>query len=569
MGQLVATLRSHDAEGKTDGQLLAQFLSQHDESAFAALVRRHGSMVLGVCRRVLGNAVDAEDAFQATFLVLVRKAGALKSRAVLGDWLHGVARRTALKARGASAQRWRKEQAMARPLTQPEQPRDDWLPLLDEELGGLPEKYRLPIVLCDLEGRTRQEAAKRLGWPEGTVAGRLARARAMLSRRLVRRGVVLPGAGLAAALSANVTPACVPAQVLSTTVKSASLLASGQTAAEGMISARVVQLTGEMMKTMLISKLKLAATVFVVGVLSCAGWMLYRSFGEEPSKATQGVGAEPNAKKGRLRNQEPEAGADLNANEDKFPQKEPEDKGKEPEPTAVPNSTTIAMEKAASREMIANLREQIDMKDFQNPMTLQEVAGMVYDKFAFKGKELPILINWSAFKEENEKAEDVNQARIKFPPFPRVMSTATVLEIAISQIPDGKAALLIRQSYVEITTQKRASLPYLLKERVFVGFENQALVDAVQHLAYTTGISIALDPRVEEKAKTRINATFHGDVTLAGALRILADMAELKMVDLKSGLYITTPANAKELEKELRDVEKTPESPSVTPVKKS
>src|SRR5207248_667427 len=129
-----------------------------------------------------------EDAFQATFLVLVRKAGTLAARAVLGDWLHGVARRTALAARREAARRRAKERARARPEVQGEEARDDRLPLLDEELARLPEKYRLPLVLCDLEGRTRRETAGLLGWPEGTVAGRLARGRALLARRLARRG---------------------------------------------------------------------------------------------------------------------------------------------------------------------------------------------------------------------------------------------------------------------------------------------------------------------------------------------------------------------------------------------
>ena len=194
IAHVVRTLRTQGCAEQTDGQLVSQFLSRRDEAAFVALVRRHGPMVLGVCRRVLGNAADAEDAFQATFLVLVRNAASLSGRAVLGDWLHGVARRTALSARRACTRRRSKEQAMARHRrlqtadcgdrhagnlqSEPGDSQfdvDDWLPLLDEELCRLPEKYRLPIVLCDLEGETRREAADRLGWPEGTVAGRLAR----------------------------------------------------------------------------------------------------------------------------------------------------------------------------------------------------------------------------------------------------------------------------------------------------------------------------------------------------------------------------------------------------------
>ncbi len=171
--ELLRAAHAHDADGQTDGQLLSQFLARRDEIAFAALVRRHGPMVLGVCRRILGNAEDAEDAFQATFLVLVRKVASLASRAVLGDWLHGVARRTALNAKRVAARRRVKEKAMARSETQSEEVRDDRLALLDEALSRLPEKYRLAIVLCDLEGWTRREAADRLGWPEGTVAGRL------------------------------------------------------------------------------------------------------------------------------------------------------------------------------------------------------------------------------------------------------------------------------------------------------------------------------------------------------------------------------------------------------------
>jgi RNA polymerase sigma factor (sigma-70 family) len=254
---------------KTDGQLLSQFLSRRDEAAFAALVRRHGPMVLGVCRRVLGNVADAEDAFQATFLVLVRKAGPLSARAVLGDWLHGVARRTALSARRACARRRAKEQAMARPDVQAEAMQDEWLPLLDEELRRLPENYRLPIVLCDLEGKTRREAAARLGWPEGTVAGRLARARALLARRLLRHGGAVSNSTLAAALAQNAASACVPEALVHSTARAANVLAAGTGATTTVISARVAALTEGVVRAMFLAKLKTVA--YACGLLILLG----------------------------------------------------------------------------------------------------------------------------------------------------------------------------------------------------------------------------------------------------------------------------------------------------------
>jgi RNA polymerase sigma factor (sigma-70 family) len=218
MAHLFRAVCALDTENQNDGQLLGQFLARQDKAAFAALVRRHGPMVLAVCQRILGNASDAEDAFQATFLVLVRKAAALVSRRVLGDWLHGVARRTALHARRLAALRHVKEQQMARPEAQSETVRDDWLPLLDEALSRLPAKYRLPIVLCDLESRSRREVAQRLGWPEGTVAGRLSRGRALLAKQLTRRGLLIWSGSLAAALAPSAASATVPSALVESTV---------------------------------------------------------------------------------------------------------------------------------------------------------------------------------------------------------------------------------------------------------------------------------------------------------------------------------------------------------------
>src|SRR5262249_4084004 len=159
-------------------------------AAFAALVRRHGPMVLGVCRRVLHNPHDADDAFQATFLVLVKKASAVVPRELVGHWLYGVAYRTALKAKTLAARRRRPERQVREMSRQPAREEEVWndlRPLLDRELDRLPEKLRALVVLCELEGKSRKEAARQLGLAEGTVSSRLARARVLLAKRLARR----------------------------------------------------------------------------------------------------------------------------------------------------------------------------------------------------------------------------------------------------------------------------------------------------------------------------------------------------------------------------------------------
>jgi RNA polymerase sigma factor (sigma-70 family) len=215
----------HDDSGLTDGQLLECFIARREEAAFAVLVRRHGPMVLGTCRRLLRNSHDAEDAFQATFLVLVRKAAAVVPRERVGNWLYGVACHAARKAKAAAAKRRAKERQAAerlRPEVPAEEVRHDWRPLLDRELSRLPDKYRLPVVLCDLEGRTRTEVARQLGCPEGTLSSRLATARKTLARRLVRHGLHLSAGALALALAQGVAAAAVPALLVASTIKAAA-----------------------------------------------------------------------------------------------------------------------------------------------------------------------------------------------------------------------------------------------------------------------------------------------------------------------------------------------------------
>lgn len=204
--------------GGTDRDLLERFSRDRDEDAFGRLVDRYGPMVLGVCRRVLGNSADAEDVFQATFLILARKAGGLDARQPLGHWLYTVARNRALNARTAGGRRRALERRAAAsravPVADPAVG-DDWQVVLDEELGRLPEKYRAPMVLCYLGGKTNEQAARELGCPVGTVSGRLARARDTLRGRLSRRGLALPSvAGLSLLAAQTPVSASVPAELV-------------------------------------------------------------------------------------------------------------------------------------------------------------------------------------------------------------------------------------------------------------------------------------------------------------------------------------------------------------------
>jgi RNA polymerase sigma factor (sigma-70 family) len=289
------TVLRHDRAGMTDGQLLEDFITHRDEAAFEALVRRHGPMVLGVCRRVLHHPQDAEDASQAAFLVLARKAASVSPPEMLGNWLFGVARTTALRARVANAKRRVREKQVT-DVPEPEARRqdlwDDVKELLDEELARLPDKYRVPVVLCDLEGRTRREVAGQLKVPEGTLSSRLTTARRTLAKRLTRRGLAVSGGSLAMAVSREAASARVPASLLSATVKAATLVAAGQ-AATGSISAQVVALTQGVLKSMFLSKLKSVVVVLlVIAALGGAAGLSFQTRGEEP-QTPEGTGQSP------------------------------------------------------------------------------------------------------------------------------------------------------------------------------------------------------------------------------------------------------------------------------------
>jgi RNA polymerase sigma-70 factor (ECF subfamily) len=277
MSKVIKRLREvglrRDGAGLTDGELLGAFVARRDDACFEALVHRHGPMVLGVCRRLLRDPHDAEDAFQATMLVLARKAGSVVPREAVGNWLYGVAFRTALEARRLAVRRRAREKQvpdMPHPTVEPEDTGQDWRPLLDQELNRLPDKYRVAVVLCDLEGRSRREVAHQLHLPEGTVSGRLTTARRMLAQRLSRYGLTLAGGAIALVLSQGAA-ACVPPPLATSTVKAATLVAAGRAATGAEITPAVAALTEGVAKAMLRSKRKSAIAVLLALTVLAAG----------------------------------------------------------------------------------------------------------------------------------------------------------------------------------------------------------------------------------------------------------------------------------------------------------
>src|SRR6478735_9299928 len=227
------TENSADLQALSDGELLARFFRDKQDAAFSALVERHGPLVFGVCRRGLNDANDAEDAFQATFLVLVRKGATLRDPERLASWLYGVAYRTARKVRAKAALRTKSERQAGEMPTKSDSDKsnrdmtyEELQAVLDEEISKLPEKYALPLVLCYLEGKTNAQAAAQLGWPEGSISRRLSRARELLKSRLSKRGLAI-SAALITAVFARPAVAAVPSGLLAATTRAATLAAEG------------------------------------------------------------------------------------------------------------------------------------------------------------------------------------------------------------------------------------------------------------------------------------------------------------------------------------------------------
>lgn len=250
--QIPATeAEASSSEQVTDAELWRQFVHDRKDSAFELILRRHGPMVMGVCRRVLGATSDAEDAFQATFLLLVQRGTAIRSPERLASWLYGVAHRIAVKARSRGHRR-RQQTVSVEGEILPELSRQEgtsqefaWrelLEVLDQELSALPDSQRLPLILCYLQGKTNIEAADQLGWPRGSISGRLSKARAVLRRRLVRRGLPLSAALLAYLLNKKATATPLPALLAEYTLNAMRSVARGSASPNDAVSPAIMRL---------------------------------------------------------------------------------------------------------------------------------------------------------------------------------------------------------------------------------------------------------------------------------------------------------------------------------------
>ncbi len=219
------------------------------------------------------------------------------------------------------------------------------------------------------------------------------------------------------------------------------------------------------------------------------------------------------------------------------------------EPAAAQNA------ELTSRDIIRVLNSPLDMREFRNPMTLNEALGLIYEHVATAGAlgkkvGLPILVDQKGFKDVDPEAPDIYESQVKFPPYPKTMTVATALNHALSQVPTGEATYVIRRGMIVITSAKQNRIENSLKQTVLGDFVRKPLDEVIQELAEQTGVSIQLDSRaVKDKQNIQVTALFRNDTSLRDALVMLADMAGLQVVELSTGVYVTSPANAETLKK--------------------
>jgi RNA polymerase sigma factor (sigma-70 family) len=561
LGHLRRLIGPRAVPDQTDVQLLDRFLHLHEEAAFEDLVKRHGPLVLGLCRRVLGDPHDAEDAFQATFLVLARKAGSIRKQQSLGSWLYGVAYRVARKARAGVARRrvWEKPAgvqtsgdgpaAAAEPehvsASQPDPVAQamsqEMRAVVDEELQKLPCAYRESLIRCYLQGQTNEEAARALGWPAGSMSRHLTRARELLRERLVRRGIALPTGLTAALITGQLAAASVPAALAKTSTRAALAFAGNPVRLAGVVSPHAAGIAQTILRAMFMTKLKIATVLFLTtGLLAASlGGLWYT-----PTTAAT-----------------------------------PADKGASPkkqgaERDGAPTKARNEESHARVVDLRRRLQKPVDLvRGIDQNTPLSDALAFISDHFG-----VPIIVETDAFKYETmlsgvDSAGDVTAQPVGLTKVSKI-PLGTVLRLVLLQVED--ATYVVRPEGIVVTTWRRTQpAAWTGAHRrsapaVSALLEKTPLSEALKDLADQTGINVVLDPRVGDKGITEMSTTL-SNVPLDTAVRLLADMADLKVVAMDNVLYVTSPAKARVLQAEQQrrdDKASSGKQPPAEPAKK-
>jgi RNA polymerase sigma factor (sigma-70 family) len=514
--------------GLSDRQLLQRFAGQRCEEAFTVLVRRHGPMVFGVCSRVLKEAADAEDALQATFLVLARRARGFGWQDSIANWLYGVALRVASKMR-SQRQRSRDVTANFQSAATTESTsldpsvesiRRELTEKLDDSLRRLPDKYRTALVLSYLEGKTHQEVARELKLPVGSVSRHVARGLDLLRDRLSRTGLCMSLEVLAALLAQESWRPAIQPALAESVCETALAFQAGALAASGAVSARILTLAEGVSRTMFVTQLKyVAAALFAFGALGIGGVM----HGPWNGDAPDGTVRLEQAPITKAPDGSPGVGAPLNAEK------------------ATPLSPA---ERARRHRALWNkLDTGTDMTGVDR-MPFGELKQYMEQRFG-----LHILVNEMALKAiglENVQESPVKLEILSGVPF------RVVLQMVLDQIG---ATYLLRGEFIEVTTPDAASPETWVHgdrnfvPRVCADFKDTPLDEALHELAMQTGISVILDRRELDGMTPRVTALLN-NICLDTAVEILANMSGMKSVALDRSLYVTGQANAVHLVEE-------------------
>jgi RNA polymerase sigma factor (sigma-70 family) len=513
---------ARSTDEQSDADLLARFVARRDEAAFELLVWRHGAMVLNLCRRMLRHEPDAEDAFQATFLALAREAHRISDRDALGGWLYRVAFRIAVKSRATTR---RMVPGSVPDRSGPDSTRSletaELHAILDEEVQRLPAKYRLPFVLCCLAGRSNSEAAREIGCPRGTVDSRLSWAKQRLRLRLIKRGFAPTATVIALeSLVASDAAATVPAAFIRETVR-LSINFLGGTA--GILPAPAALARG-VIQTMFLDRIKQTAfaVVAIAAFAGSAGLLtVYVQADDKP------VPAKP---------QPPVPGQ----KPDKPAPTPPTKPAPAPKPAAPLETSETNQKLWKSFDQVIDIVQPIDA-------SLKDVLEFFSDRF-----DLKILVDITAFALCDPPVPEVENTRVKLPKLPSV-ELRTTLELVLEPIG---AKAIIKRGLVYIVpvgtvtaTKDDGPLPSSFLDRVRLVAKERPFADAIRELADQSGANIVIDPRTKDQAKVLINAQLQ-DAPLLSAVRVLADMVELKVVTMDNVIYVTTAENAGKWKKE-------------------